>query len=102
VKSNDATCEDEIPLYFELVTKEAEVRATDSIASINGDTDLSSQLQVINRLEKNGLIDAASDYYVRLIKANQHDAALRKSYVLFLLKYGFNEDALSAWNSWGK
>ncbi len=97
VKSEDGDCEDEVPVVFELLTKENEQQLISSILSGNNNDDLPGQLQAINKLEKNGLIPAASAYYLKLVDANAGNEALLKSYVLFLLKYGYNEKAYTTW-----
>ncbi|MEI9807938.1 MAG: hypothetical protein WDO16_08745 [Bacteroidota bacterium] len=56
-----------------------------------------TQLQQIDKLEKNAFIHAASARYSSLVKANPGNKALLKSYILFLLKYGFDEEAKAAW-----
>lgn len=98
VKAEDGTCEDEVPVVFELLTKEIEQQIISSILSgNNNDDDLPGELQAINKLEKNGLIPAASEYYLKLVDGNAGNEALLKSYVLFLLKYGYDEKAYAAW-----
>jgi len=97
VKSNDGTCEDEIPPYFELMTRENEDKLVTSLIANNGDTVLESRLQIIDKLEKKALIYPILHYYANLVNNNPNDIALRKSYVLFLLKYGFNKEALHEW-----
>jgi len=58
---------------------------------------LEKQLQQVDKLERNGFTDAASSRYASLVKANPRDKALMKSYVAFLLKYGFDDEAKAVW-----
>lgn len=99
VKSDDATCEDEVPIYFELMTKNDEAKLISSLITITGNEDLQNKFQIIETLEKKGMIYSAADFYQSLIKENPDDEALRKSCVLFLLKYGFDEEATVAWDA---
>jgi hypothetical protein len=94
----DSTCENKVPACFELITKENEVRLVSSLVPENISNDLAMQLSIVNQLEKNALIYSAINFYTKIIKANPENKALLKSYIFFLLKYGFNEEALSAWN----
>lgn len=97
VESEDGTCEDEVPVFFELMTKENEQKLIASILAGNNDQDLPEGLQAINKLEKNGLIHAAAEYYSTLVNKYPNEEILVKSYVLFLLKYGYDDRAYSAW-----
>ncbi len=99
VKAEDGTCEDEVPVVFELLTKENEQQLISSILSGNNGDDLPGQLQAIYKLEKNGLIPAASEYYSKLVDAYPGNEVLLKSYVLFLLKYGYYESAEAEWRN---
>ena len=38
-------------------------------------------------------------YYKTIVQNNPDDDPLLKSYVLFLLKYGFNDEANAAWKN---
>ncbi len=97
VESEDGTCEDEVPVFFELMSKENEQKLIASILAGNNDQDLPGGLQAINKLEKNGLIPAAAEYYSTLVNKYPGEEILLKSYVLFLLKYGYDDRAYSAW-----
>ncbi len=97
VESKDGTCEDEVPVFFELRSKENEQKLIASILAGNNDQDLPGGLQAINKLEKNGLIPAAAEYYSTLVNKYPGEEILLKSYVLFLLKYGYDDRAYSAW-----
>lgn len=97
VKGEKAGCEDEVPVYFEIITREAEQKLVASLLQTDEHTDLPGQLQAVNKLEKNAMIPAAAEYYSKLIEANPGNEALLKSYVLFLLKYGFDNEAYAIW-----
>ncbi len=98
IKGENGSCEDGRPLYFELMTKDEEAKLIDLLITNNSE-DLSNQLQIIDKLEKNGLIYVASNYYANAVKANSGDEFLARSYTLFLLQYGFDDEALKVWNS---
>ena len=97
VTSEDGTCEDEVPIYFEILTPENEKKLVEQLTTAAGDENLEIQLQQIDKLEKNALIHAAAARYDNLVKADRGNKALLKSYVVFLLKYGFEEEARAAW-----
>ena len=97
ITSEDRGCEDEMPIYFEILTPENEQKLIGQLLASMGNETLEKQMQQVDRLEKNGFIDAASSRYAALVKANPEDKALMKSYVAFLLKYGFDEEARLAW-----
>jgi len=97
VTSEDGDCEDEVPIYFDLLTRERESEMTERLTGGIDSESLEMQLQQIDKLEKNAFIDAASVRYAALVKANPDNQALAKSYVGFLLKYGFEEEARAAW-----
>ena len=99
VKGENPGCEDEVPVYFELMTHENEQKLISSLLPGNANEDLPGQLQAIDKLEKNAMIPAASKYYSSLVNANPGNEALLKSYVLFLLKYGFDEEAVKEWKA---
>lgn len=99
VTSEDGICEDEIPIYFNLLTPDNEKLLTEQLIGNSAGTTLEEQLQQIEKLEKNAFIDAAAARYSLLVKSNKDNKALLKSYVLFLIKYGFDEDARNMWNS---
>ncbi len=97
VTSNDGTCEDEVPTYFDILTIENEKKLSDKLVVETGSENLEKQLQQIDKLEKNAFINVASARYSALVKVNPGNGALLKSYVSFLLKYGFEKEAASAW-----
>jgi hypothetical protein len=97
VKGENAACEDEEPVYFELMTHENEQKLISSLLPGNRYEDLAGQLQAINKLEKNAMIPAASAYYSTLVNDNPGNEALLKSYIAFLLKYSFDEKAYNMW-----
>ncbi len=99
VTSEDGTCEDEIPIYFNLLTPDAEKKLTEQLIGDSAGATLEEQLQQIEKLEKNAFIDAAAARYSLLVKSNKDNKALLKSYVLFLIKYGFEGEARSLWKS---
>ena len=99
VKSEDGSCEDEVPIYFDIMTIENENKLVEQLIPSNDNENLEKQLQQIDKLEKNALIHAASARYEDIVKANPGNKALLKSYVVFLLKYGFDEEAGEAWNN---
>ena len=100
VISVDGNCEDEIPIYFDVLTAENEKKQAAEIAT-GDEQSMEMQLQRIDKLEKNGYINVASSKYAALVKANPDNKALLKSYVMFLLKYGSDEEARAAWRSKG-
>jgi len=97
VKGENAGCEDEVPVYFEIITPETEQKMISSLLQGKDYNDLPGRLQAINKLEKNAMIPAAGGYYSKLINDNPGNGALLKSYVLFLLKYGFDKEAYAVW-----
>ena len=99
VTSEDGVCEDEIPIYFNLLTPENEKMVTEKLLGNSAGSTLEEQLVQIEKLEKNAFIDAAAARYSLLVKSNKDNKALLKSYVLFLIKYGFDEEARIIWNS---
>jgi hypothetical protein len=98
IVSGDGSCEDEMPIYFEILTSENEKKLIGQLLASMSNETIEKQLQQVDKLEKNGFIDAASSRYAALVKANPEDKALMKSYVAFLLKYGFDGEAKSAWH----
>ena len=99
VKSNDGSCEEEVPLYFEFMSRKDEAALVESLIQQVQYDDLISALDKLDRLEKNALILKASDYYTAVIKANPGNLPLMKSYIVFLFKYGFDAEAESAWQN---
>ena len=97
VISHDGKCEDEIPIYFDLLTPEDEQKQAEAIAG-SAMKNIDMKLQDIDKLEKNAFIDIASSRYATVVKENPDNKPLLKSYVAFLLKYGFDEEAKLAWN----
>ena len=97
VTSEDGTCEDEVPIYFDLLTAENEKKQSDQLIVATGAESMELQLQQIDKLEKNAFINIASARYRVLVEVNRGNGALLKSYVSFLLKYGFEEEAIATW-----
>ena len=95
ITSSDGTCEDEEPLSFEVLSPENERMALALI--INKENSVPDKLAAIDKMEKGGFIPAASKYFADLVAANPMDKALRKSYVLFLIKYNFEKEADEVW-----
>lgn len=99
VKGIDAACEDEIPIWFNLITKDSEFRIIQPITMNKQKQDLLARLHIIDQLVKKGLVYVAIKNYYDLIKDNSNDVALKKSYVLLLLNYGFNKEGQTFWNN---
>ena len=99
IKSNDGNCEDEVPLYFEILTKEDEQRFIHSIIPADDLMSLAAELEVIDKLEKNAFIYTAKKNYEEASATNTGNKALQHMYVMFLLNYGFNNEAAKAWNT---
>jgi hypothetical protein len=99
IKSSEGGCEDEDPHFIELMSGADEASLVASLVPQTVEVDLISQLDKIDRLEKNALIFKASDYYAAVIKVNPGNLPLFKSYIAFLLKYGFDTEAQSAWQN---
>lgn len=97
VTSTDGDCEDELPISFEILTSVKEKEMTEELIAATNNESLEAQLQQIDKLEKNFFIDVAIARYSALVNANPANTVLRKSYVSFLLKYGFEKEAASAW-----
>jgi len=96
--NKNSTCGNQDQVCFDLITKESEARLVSYLVPQHVPNDLVSQLDIVNKLEKNLLIYRAIGFYSEMVKANPENKALLKSYLFFLLKYGFNEEALSTWN----
>ena len=97
VKGEHGGCEDEVPVYFELMSPGSEQRFISSLPPADTYEDLSGQLRLIDKLEKNSMILEASRCFSSLVRSNTDNKALQKSYVLFLLKYGFTKEANDLW-----
>jgi hypothetical protein len=95
--SDSSACENKAPICFQIITKEKEASMFSSLLPRPRKTDLRTHLSLINNLEENGLVFSAIHTYENLVKGNPADQALLKSYVSFLIKYGFDEKAASAW-----
>jgi hypothetical protein len=97
IMSKDGNCEDEAPIYFEILTPENEMKLIEQLTGTVAGETLEIQLQQIDKLEKNVFIPAALSRYADLAKADPGNKALFKSYIVFLLKYGFDDEARAAW-----
>ena len=98
VKSNDVICEDDVVFSFEILTKEEENNFINSIIPANN-VDLADELETIDKLEKNAFIYAAKSRYTNAIKNYPGNEVLQHMYVIFLLHYGFDDEALKLWNA---
>lgn len=95
--ADSISCENKVPACFQIITKEEEAKKFSSLLPQRMKPGLGTQLLLISNLEKNGLVFSAIHSYENLVKSNPSDPALLKSYVAFLMKYGFDEKAASAW-----
>lgn len=98
VKSSDGTCEDEVPFYLDIMSKEEETWLVQNLLSSTSGEEIIDKLQGIDKLEKQALINAASTQFRNLVNAYPDNGVLKKSYASFLLKYGFKEEASLLWN----
>ena len=101
VKGKDAGCESD-PMPFEIMKKEDEQKLIPALEIQKGNRDILSQLQIVDELEKDDWIYTAMKYYGTIVRDNPGNDPLTKSYVLFLLKYGFEEEATKAWSEMKK
>jgi hypothetical protein len=97
VKGRPNGCEEEVPVYFEFMSPGSEQQFIASLPPADTYEGLPGQLRLIDKLEKNLMILAACKCFSSLVNSNRDDKALLKSYVLFLLKYGFNKEASDVW-----
>jgi hypothetical protein len=98
VAGKSGNCEND-PVVFEILNKADEEKLIPNLIFQKGGDNLLSQLQIIDELEQDKWIYTALRHYASLTKNNPDDEPLLKSYVLFLLKYGFDEEARKAWSS---
>ncbi len=96
-KGDSSSCEDEVPLYFQLMSKEDEHALISTIVPLTQNENLTDGLQALEKLEKNALIYAVKSGYKNLINQYPDNKTLTQLYVLFLLKYGFDKEAALAW-----
>ena len=96
VKGEPPGCENEVPVYFKIISMQEEEKITAAFWALKSD-DVSGQLRIINKMERDSLILAAINAYQSGVNANPSNVALFKSYELFLLKYGFEEEAYRLW-----
>ncbi len=96
VKGKDPGCEED-PISFEIKNKEGEQKLIPALLIQKRSNDVLSQLQIVDALEKDKWIHTAMKYYATIVQGNPGNNPLVKSYVLFLLKYGFDEEAAKAW-----
>ena len=96
VKGKDPGCESD-PLAFQIMDKVDEQKLIPALEIQKGTTDVLSQLQIVDELEKDNWIYSAMKYYATIIQHNPGNDPLAKSYVLFLLKYGFEDEAYKTW-----
>ena len=98
VSTGNGNCETDMPAGFEIITREQQELLLDSLQGENNRKDVIAKLREIDDLENAALVYSAVNLYATLVKDHPHDVALLKGYILFLLKYGFNNEAESAWN----
>ncbi len=96
VKGKEPGCEED-PISFEIKNKEGEQKLIPALVIQKGSNDVLSQLQIVDALEKDKWIHTAMKYYATIVQGNPGNDPLVKSYVLFLLKYGFDEEAYNSW-----
>ena len=97
VTSKDGTCEDEDLISFELLGRNDMEGLTGQLIASFTNKDIELQLNGINTLETHGFVNEAFRCFEQLVKENPGNTALRKSYVSFLLDYGFEGEAVAAW-----
>lgn len=101
VKGKNPGCEDDaVPL--EIRSKEDEQKLIPALEIQKGNKDILSQLQIVDELEKDKWIYTAMKYYAGIVQNNSGNNPLAKSYVLFLLKYGFDDEAAREWKEIAK
>jgi hypothetical protein len=98
IKSKDGSCEDDAS-GFEMVNTADEQKLVPALILQKGNKDLLSQLQIVDELEKDKWIYTAMNYYNTIVQQNAGNGPLLKSYILFLLKYGFDNEAQKAWKN---
>lgn len=96
IQSDEANCEDDTPLAFQIISKEEENKIESAFQKI--DASLMTQLAMVEILEKENMIWAAKKY-LELLASKNNDPALAKTYSWFLLKYHFDEEAKKIWES---
>ena len=97
IKSLNGLCEDDVPVSFEIISRDNQKKAMDLIANGNEGDNVPSQLATIDKLEKAGMVPAARRYFQSVLASNTDDKALVKSYILFLLKYHYSQEAQTLW-----
>lgn len=97
IKGENSTCEEEVPLYFQLINKNDEQALINSFSGEEQDSDLISALELADKLEKNAMIYAAKKNYQELLNKYPDNKTVLRLYVLFLLKYGFDDQASLVW-----
>ena len=85
------------PISFEIMTKENEEKLFPAMNTQNGNKNILSRLEIVDELEKEKWIYTAMKYYGAIVHDNPGNSPLAKSYVLFLLKYGFEDEAKKEW-----
>ncbi len=96
VKGKTPGCEDD-SISFEIMSKKDEQKLLQDLILQKGSNGLLSQLNIIDELEKHKWIYSALHYYAAILHNHSGDVALAKSYILFLLKYSFEEEASNTW-----
>jgi hypothetical protein len=92
--ARDTALHGENELYhFDVLPKEEEAQLAAAIVAPFDHTNLLQGLKSIEQLEANGLIDAAFRQYQQLLASHPGNKVLRKSYALFLMQRGYDEQA---------
>jgi hypothetical protein len=102
IKGEGSVCEEEVPLYFQLMNRDDEQALINSFTGKEQEKDLISALELADKLEKNAMIYAAKKNYQELLNKYPGNKTVLQLYVLFLLKYEFSEEAVTAWNAYKK
>ncbi len=99
VKPKNINCDDDMPFYFDLLSKDSVEKLIATLNIKNDPEDMESQLQTIEAYEKYGLIHSAINIYSELVKKHKENKPLYKSYIAFLLQYGYEVEAIAAWKN---
>ena len=98
VKTSDSKCPEE-PVWMQWVSKDDEQKRSAAIVWNFKELTVPFKLDAINKLVEDNMVDLAAQYYGQVVDENPDDALIKKSYVLFLLEYGFDADAEKIWNT---
>lgn len=86
-------CDETHLIYFDIISKEMEKKQISKIIKDIKTNDLMGELNILNNLESEGFLEKASENYKTLLKKFPKDESLRRSYIIFLSKYGFEKEA---------